>query len=197
MDIANFNTRVAQQNTMIMALDIIITNLTYIVETSSFVQKEQVLEQLRKIPKNNALASLVTLSTSFSPATVNAIIQKLKEIRDSLSASIEKDEAYELVAQENYLNLLGEFEIARVNVNKSLEDTNARILVVDVEIQDYNKQIADDNAQIVVDQQELDEYVRQQAEFNVLYQQRFEARFIRIFLLGKCLFLLGNNENHV
>jgi len=165
-----------------MALDVIITNLTYIVETSSFVQKDQVLEQLRKIPKNNALASLVALSTSFSPATVNAIIQKLKEIRASLAASIDKDEAYELIAQENYLNLIGEFEIARVNVKKSLEDANERILVVEAEMADYNKQIDDDKAKIVVDQQELDEYVRQQAEFNVLYQQRFEARFLRVFL---------------
>lgn len=175
-DIIAFNQRIAKQNTMIAALNTIITNLTEIVNGQSFIQKSQVLDELRKIPQGNALSSFLTISTGFTPATVNAIIQKLKEIRESLQASIEEDEAFELVAQENYLSLINEFETTRNNVQESLVTLNEKIVEIQNQIDEDNQKIADNQQQVEVDQQQVDDYKAQQAEFNALYQKRYQAR---------------------
>ena len=180
-DIEAYNTRVAKQHSMIMALDIIIANLTVIVDNDSFIQKDQVIEQLKGIGKNNALVGLLTLSTSFSPATVKAIIQKLKEIRESLQASVDLDDANELVAETNYLNLIYEFENTRTTVKQSLQNLNDRIAEIQQEITDDTTKINDDSQQVTIDQQQVDEYVKEQQAFNVLYQTRYEARLVYNF----------------
>lgn len=175
-DIVAFNTRVAQQNSMLLALTVIITNLTQIVESGSFIETSQVKLAIEKLPENRLLTQLLTLSSSFTPATVNAIIQKLKEIKASLKASIEEDEAYELTAQANYITLIEEFENSRYNVQESLKTIQVQIESIEDKIEAANAQIQV-NRELVQNKQELIvEYETQQAEFNALYQRRLVAR---------------------
>lgn len=175
-DIQDYNTRVSRQNNMIYALNQIITNLTYIADSQSFISKRQVISELQKVAKDSALVGLVALSTSFTPTDLNKIIQKLKDIKASLTASVAEDEAYEQVAQVNFLNLITEFETSRQNVKQSLVDIEAKMDLILQNIADDQKTINNDQAEVQAAQAQIDEYVRQQNEFNALYQKRQEAR---------------------
>ena len=175
-DIEDYNTRVSRQNNMIYALNQIITNLTYIADSQSFISKRQVISELQKVAKDNALVGLVALSTSFTPTDLNKIIQKLKDIKTSLTASVAEDEDYEQVAQLNFLNLISEFETSRQNVKQSLVDIEAKMDQILQNIADDQKTINNDQAEVQAAQAQIDEYVKQQTEFNSLYQTRQEAR---------------------
>lgn len=175
-DVIFYNTRVSRQNNMIFALNVIISNLTYIVDSQSFISKSQVVDELKKLGKDQALIGLITLSTSFTPTDLNKIIQKLKEIKTALTASVAEDDAYEQVAQTNFLNLIAEFETCRSNVQNSLDDIANKMADLLQKIANDQNTIADDQAQITVAQQQVDEYTKQQNDFNALYQTRFTAR---------------------
>lgn len=124
-DVANFERRSKEHTEVIAALDIIIPRLEGIRQNPQ--TQKQVFAELAKIGTTNPIQALVEVASTFDPAALENVINKLKEIRESLAKSLKDDQDAQEKAAENYDRLLKEIDSVTGNLTTGLKEDRSAL----------------------------------------------------------------------
>lgn len=131
-DVAAFHKRVEEHNQVLDALDIIIPKLESINQQAS---QEAVFAELSKIGKSNPIAALVSIAATLDPAALANVVNKLKEIRNSVATSLENDRVHEEEANNNFNALVKEINDVREGQKKRLREDNEALAEAEAKLQ--------------------------------------------------------------
>ncbi|CAK55826.1 unnamed protein product (macronuclear) [Paramecium tetraurelia] len=129
-DVKAYNRRVESANKVINALNLIIQKLSKAVDEQTTDENRQaILAQIHsecheQFGPNHPITILVKLTTRFDVPTVQRILEKLEQIRDAATKSLNEDIAAEEVASTNFDNSMTEIETLRKRLSTDLENLN-------------------------------------------------------------------------
>jgi len=173
----SYNTRQAERQRVLDALDTIISKLTEAYNAGSFIQLKDLVTSLKAVKaQKNPILSLVQLTLSFNPATVQNVIEKLTGVRDSVSTGASQDSEYfeysktVYTVQESAL----EEQIQDNTESQNVEVTTLAELANN--ISETSDQIAADQAEIANDSSLLDSTTAAQTAFNTAYDEDTNIR---------------------
>ncbi|EGR30019.1 hypothetical protein IMG5_144220 [Ichthyophthirius multifiliis] len=121
-DINTWNKRNVRDQNALEALGLIIDDLNRLLERGNvFLQQnsDQVNRAMKRIPLNNPIKALVTLSTKFDEAKLRVVIDKLTQIQDAVRNGNNEDSLREKQSKEHYELLIQELISVR---NAKLEE---------------------------------------------------------------------------
>jgi|JI102314A1RNA_FD_contig_41_5402103_length_1472_multi_4_in_0_out_0_1 chromosome segregation ATPase len=118
-DSQNFATRNAEHKQVLEALDLILPRLEKLVGSVA-APKPAILAELAKIGKSNPIASLVSLASSLDQNALGSVLNKLRELRGSVDASLRDDEKDQADSDREYSELIREIFDVNASLNKSL-----------------------------------------------------------------------------
>jgi chromosome segregation ATPase len=113
-----FDSRVAQHQGVIEALDLILTKLAEYGNNN--LPEETALLQLAKIGNGNPIAAFVQVAASLSPESWKNINEKLTALRDATQASLNEDAEQERLEIENHNNFLSSMATLLESLRNSL-----------------------------------------------------------------------------
>jgi len=124
-DAADFENRQRQSVEVIGALELIIEKLSNIPAHEG--NAEAALAELSRIGGNNPILALVQVASTFSQESLDKVIGKMEELRNSLEAAIEDDKVNEQAALGEYQVLLSEIESTRKKIQQGLADSESQL----------------------------------------------------------------------
>lgn len=101
---------------------------------AGFIQKEEILDVLKKIGSNNPFAALVEFTMSFDPKEVHHVIAKLEELISAITHSMADDTEKQKQTNENAKKLIAEIHRVhhwlKINIHRlhgEISDLKAKI----------------------------------------------------------------------
>jgi chromosome segregation ATPase len=194
----SYNTRQAERQRVLDALDTIISKLTEAYNAGSFIQLKDLVTSLKAVKaQKNPILSLVQLTLSFNPATVQNVIEKLTGVRDSVSTGASQDSEYfeysktVYTVQESAL----EEQIQDNTESQNVEVTTLAELANN--ISETSDQIAADQAEIANDSSLLDSTTAAQTAFNTAYDEDTNIRTEEAGVIQHVQEILTSNDNNL
>lgn len=172
-----YNARQAERQSVLDALDTIISKLTEAYNAGSFIQLKDMISSLKAVKtQKNPILSLVQLTMSFNPATVQNVIEKLTDIRDSVSTGASQDSEYFEYSKTLYTVQESALE---EQIQDNTDSQNSEVLILaglTNSISETQDQIASDQASLENDQNLLDSTSAAQVAFNTAYDEDTNIR---------------------
>jgi chromosome segregation ATPase len=193
-----YNTRQAERQRVLDALDTIISKLTEKYNAGSFIQLKDLVSSLKAVKaQKNPILSLVELTLSFNPATVKNVIDRLSSVRDSVSEGASEDSAYFEYSKNLYT-------VQQESLSQQIQDNtdakNAEVVVLAGlrnDIQDTEDRIAADQAELENDQNLLDSTTAAQTAFNTKYDEDTAVRTEEVGVLQHVQEILSSNDSNL
>lgn len=177
-DQSAYRKRSSQQTKVLQALKEIVKTLSVRVAkgNTAFVQKEEILEILKKIGNNNPFAALVEFTMSFDIKEVNHVIAKLNELEQAISASLGEDIKQEVVSTNQYTLLLAEMEKVHKNLLSEIAKTTISIKNLKSNLLSKRKSRSEQMALRTRAQNSLKSTKEAQVTYNSIYTQETKER---------------------
>lgn len=174
----SYNTRQAERQRVLDALDTIIAMLTEKYNAGAFIQLKDLVSTMKAVKaQKNPILSLVHLTLTFNPATVKNVIDRLTAIRDSVSEGASEDSEYYQESKENYQVQNAALE-QQISENTDSQNTESVTLAnLANQIEDTQARIDSDTAEIANNESLLSATQDAQSTFNAAYEQDTSDRF--------------------
>ena len=178
-----YNTRQAERQRVLDALDTIISKLTEKYNAGSFIQMKDLVSSLKAVKsQKNPILALVELTLSFNPATVKNIIDRLTSVRDSVSAGASQDSEFFDYSNGVYQVQLASFQS---DIATNTDEQNAEVVTLAGlrnSIEDTETAIQSDQDQIANDNVLLAAVTQTQTDYNQKYTDDSSVRYELIYI---------------
>jgi hypothetical protein len=194
----SYNTRQAERQRVLDALDTIIAMLTEKYNAGAFIQLKDLVSTLKAVKaQKNPILSLVHLTLSFNPATVKNVIDRLTAIRDSVSQGASEDSEYYQESKDSYQVQNAALE-QQISENTDSQNTETVTLAnLRNQIADTQARIDSDNAEIANNESLLAATQDAQTTFNTKYDSDTAERNDEIAVIQHVQEILQNNDSNL
>lgn len=193
-----YNTRQAERQRVLDALDTIIAMLTEKYNEGSFIQLKDLVSTLKAVKaQKNPILSLVHLTMSFNPATVKNVIDRLTAIRDSVSEGASEDSAFYQDAKDSY-TVQNAALTQQISENTDSQNTETVYLAeLRSTIEETEARIAADTADIENNTNLLNSTQDAQNTYNAKYDEDSAIRADEVAVIQHVQEILQNNDSNL
>ncbi|EAR83960.2 trichocyst matrix protein, putative (macronuclear) [Tetrahymena thermophila SB210] len=172
-DNEDFERRSQETEQVIEALNLIIEKVGSISPETS---EQEVFLQLAKIGKSNPILSLVSIASTFSQDSLDNVINKLSQLRESLSASLVEDGEAENRAIKEFNKLVSELHSTINSLNLLISSLNNELSQKQASHAFHTSRLNNAEEAISSSQELLKRKVSQCNDWSTQYQSDTQAR---------------------
>eukprot|EP01015_Nassula_variabilis_P004535 TRINITY_DN1315_c0_g1_i11.p1 TRINITY_DN1315_c0_g1~~TRINITY_DN1315_c0_g1_i11.p1 ORF type:complete len:370 (-),score=101.07 TRINITY_DN1315_c0_g1_i11:56-1165(-) len=144
-DEADFAARLSQINSVVEALDLVLPRLRNIRGDGD---EQEALIQLAKIGKSNPINALLQVSATLDPRSLVIILEKLEQLRESLSGAADENRENLEEARTDFSRLVGELNNVRRSLSEDLSRDRTETETVQYQLQNYRRNLEDTNNEL-------------------------------------------------
>lgn len=146
-DEKRFEARAEEHKQVLLALDLIIPKLESLIGSVPG-EAPAILAELAKIGSTNPIASLMQLASSLDQNALNNVLQKLKELRDSIDNSSKDDQNDEDQSIREYNNLLAEVSQVRISITALKTKAEGELSDAQIELGSQRKRLSSNQLEL-------------------------------------------------